>query len=112
MGDAIELSDRQRERFEELKEECTEGGRLPKPSDSGMIDSLLDTWEAVDDGLYSEDWTLTDIAYLSRTKRGDSVEFEGHTGDMLGAETSGVYAVFRSGYKVLLVDNRDVDPQD
>lgn len=51
---SLDLNDRHRERFEEVKEECTEGGKVPKPSDEDMLSSLMDTWDAVNDGLYSE----------------------------------------------------------
>lgn len=55
-ADAIELSDDQRERLEEIKAECTGEGlaELPEPSDEMVVDSLLDTWDAVDQGLYSD----------------------------------------------------------
>jgi len=51
--DRIEMTERQRERLEEIKQECTDGGRLPKPADSEIIDSLMDTWDAVNQGLYT-----------------------------------------------------------
>jgi hypothetical protein len=51
--DRIELTEQQRERLEKIKQECTDGGRLPTPADSLMIDSLLDTWDAVSEGLYT-----------------------------------------------------------
>lgn len=52
--DCIELTERQRRRLAEIKQECTEGGRVPEPSDQTMFSSLLDTWDAVNEGLYSE----------------------------------------------------------
>jgi DNA-binding MarR family transcriptional regulator len=52
--DQIELTERQRERLEEIKQECTSGGRFPKPADGEIINSLLDTWDAVDQGLYTD----------------------------------------------------------
>lgn len=53
--DHIELTDRQRKRLDEIKAECTGGslGSLPEPTDQMMLSSLLDTWDAVGDGLYS-----------------------------------------------------------
>lgn len=53
--DQIELTDQQRERFERIKSECTDGGRLPEPTDSAMLDSLMDTWDAVNEGYYTEE---------------------------------------------------------
>lgn len=50
----IELSERQRERFDRVKGECTDGGKLPEPSDEMMLKSLMDTWDAVGDGLYTD----------------------------------------------------------
>lgn len=53
----IELTERQRRRLDEIKAECSgEGiGSLPEPSDQEMMKSLLDTWDAVGDGMYSDD---------------------------------------------------------
>jgi rRNA maturation endonuclease Nob1 len=51
--DRIELSKRQRERLEEIKQDCTDDGRFPKLSDSDIIDLLLNLWEAVDQELYT-----------------------------------------------------------
>jgi ribosomal protein L37AE/L43A len=71
--DRIELTARQRERLEEIKEECTDDGRFPKPADSLMIDSLLDTWDAVSDGLYTgsaqDGRAMTDGQSQSNTDR-------------------------------------------
>lgn len=53
MSDEIEVTDRQRERIEQIKQECTEGGSVPEPTDGEVIDSLLDTWDAVNDGHYT-----------------------------------------------------------
>lgn len=50
----LELSEKQRERFESIKEQCTNGGSLPKPSDEMMLKSLMDTWDAVSEGYYSD----------------------------------------------------------
>ena len=51
----IELTDRQRERIEAIKDECKEADPgCPRPSDELIVSSLLDTWDAVDDGLYSD----------------------------------------------------------
>lgn len=50
----IEISEKQRERFERIKAECTDDGHLPEPTDKQMMESLMDTWDAVDDGLYSD----------------------------------------------------------
>ena len=52
--DRIELTDRQRERINDIKQECTEGGRIPEPTDEQIISSLLDTWDAVNQGLYAK----------------------------------------------------------
>lgn len=49
----LELTPRQRRRFEEIKRECADG--LPEPADEDIFKSLLDTWDAVADGHYSED---------------------------------------------------------
>jgi DNA-directed RNA polymerase subunit RPC12/RpoP len=49
----LEITNQQRERLEEIKQECTDDGRLPMPSDSEILDSLLDTWDVVDQGLYA-----------------------------------------------------------
>lgn len=52
----IELTERQRERLDELKADCKEADPgLPEPSDEQMLDSLLDTWDAFVEGLYSEE---------------------------------------------------------
>lgn len=51
--DQIELTERQRKRFNRIKRQCTDGGRLPEPSDQAIVDGLLDTWDAVKDGHYS-----------------------------------------------------------
>jgi ribosomal protein L37AE/L43A len=52
--DRIQVTERQRERLEAIKQEGTSDGRFPKPDDSQIIDSLLDTWEALNNGQYSE----------------------------------------------------------
>lgn len=52
--DTICLTDRQRRRLDEIKAECA-GDGLPEPSDQMMLNSLLDTWDAVEDGYYSGD---------------------------------------------------------
>ena len=51
--DQIELTERQRKRFDRIKRQCTDGGRLPEPTDQAVVEGLLDTWDAVDDGLYA-----------------------------------------------------------
>ena len=51
--DQIEVSKRQRERIEKIKAECSDGD-LPEPTDQQIVKSLLDTWDAVDDGYYSD----------------------------------------------------------
>jgi len=51
----FELSERQRERLESIKEECTEGGSMPKPTDELMLKGLMDTWDAVKERHYSEE---------------------------------------------------------
>lgn len=49
----IKLTGRQRERFDRIKAECT-NEHLPEPADELMLKSLMDTWDAVDEGLYSD----------------------------------------------------------
>jgi hypothetical protein len=49
----IELTDRQRKRLDRIKSECA-NDHLPEPSDQLMLSSLMDTWDAVDEGLYAE----------------------------------------------------------
>lgn len=50
----IELTERQRERLDKLKAECKAADpNLPEPTDQQMVKSLLDTWDAVNQGLYS-----------------------------------------------------------
>ena len=49
----IEISKRQRERIEGIKAECSDD-HLPEPTDQQIVKSLLDTWDAVDDGHYSD----------------------------------------------------------
>jgi hypothetical protein len=52
----IELTDRQRDRIESIKDECKEANvGCPRPTDEQIMKSLLDTWDAVGDGLYSDD---------------------------------------------------------
>lgn len=56
MSNTLELTDRQRERLDRIKYECKEADPgLPEPTDEQVLRSLLDTWDAVDEGLYSED---------------------------------------------------------
>ncbi|WP_176548351.1 hypothetical protein [Natrinema sp. CBA1119] len=50
----LEISDRQRERFERVRDECT-NDELPVPTDDQIMKSLIDTWDAVSDGHYSGD---------------------------------------------------------
>jgi len=51
----IELTERQRHRIEEIKDECKEASPgCPRPTDEQIVKSLLDTWDAVNEGLYSE----------------------------------------------------------
>jgi len=55
MTDTIELSDRQRDRLEQIKDECKEANPgCPRPTDEQIVKSLLDTWDAVNEGFYSE----------------------------------------------------------
>jgi hypothetical protein len=49
----IELTELQRKRLEEIKEECSDPF-TPQPTDSQILSSLLDTWDAVNKGHYSE----------------------------------------------------------
>ena len=52
-GYRVELTERQRERLDDIKAECKEADPgLPEPTDEQMIDSLLDTWDAAGNGLY------------------------------------------------------------
>lgn len=53
MTDTIELTERQRERLDAIKTECADD-HMPEPTDEQIISSLLDTWDAVGDGLYSD----------------------------------------------------------
>lgn len=53
---SIELTDRQRERLDAIKSECA-SEHLPEPSDQQILSSLLDTWDAVGDELYSNSST-------------------------------------------------------
>jgi hypothetical protein len=50
--DHIRLSERQRARFDRIKAECA-NDHLPEPTDELMVKSLMDTWDAVDGGLYA-----------------------------------------------------------
>lgn len=53
-ADQIELTDRQRERIDRIKDELEEAEPdCPRPTDEQVLKSLLDTWDAVDDGLYA-----------------------------------------------------------
>jgi hypothetical protein len=49
----IKISEQQRERFDAIRESC-QTDHIPAPSDQQMFGSLLDTWDAVDDGLYTD----------------------------------------------------------
>lgn len=49
----IELSERQHERFEQVREGCDEPG-VPEPTDQQVMKGLLDTWDAVNEGHYSD----------------------------------------------------------
>ncbi|OLZ39093.1 hypothetical protein A6E15_19205 [Natrinema saccharevitans] len=51
--DPIEISDRQRERFESVREEWTDD-HLPAPSDDQVLKGLLDTKEAAAEGYYDD----------------------------------------------------------
>jgi len=56
MSDTIELTDRQRKRIERIKQECKDADPgVPRLTDEQVLESLLDTWDAVNEGLYSED---------------------------------------------------------
>lgn len=53
MSDNIQLTDRQRERIERVRKDLkTAEPECPKPSGEQVIDSLLDTWDALQDGHY------------------------------------------------------------
>jgi hypothetical protein len=54
MPDTIELTARQRERIEAIKREC-KNDHMPAPPDSQVLSSLLDTWDAVNEGYYSDE---------------------------------------------------------
>lgn len=55
MSETVELTDRQRNRLDAIKGECKEADPgLPEPTDEQIIDSLLDTWDAVNNGRYSK----------------------------------------------------------
>jgi len=52
----IELTERQRARIEEIKDELKEADPgLPRPSDEHVIKGLLDTWKAVGEGHYEQE---------------------------------------------------------
>jgi hypothetical protein len=52
-GEEIEITGQQRERLDRIRAECTCDGDLPEPTDQMMLGSLMDTWDAVNDGYYS-----------------------------------------------------------
>lgn len=52
----IELTGRQRERFEQIRAECMDDF-TPEPADEQFVKSLLDTWDAVGEGHYSDEET-------------------------------------------------------
>ena len=54
MSETITLTDEQQERIEQIKEKSTEGGQVPPLPTHAVIDSLLDTWDAVQEGHYEE----------------------------------------------------------
>ena len=58
--DTIKLTDEQRKRIDEIKQQSTEDGKVPPLPDSQILDSLLDTWDAVDCGYYTDDHTPND----------------------------------------------------
>jgi len=74
MSDTIELTDRQRERIETIKDECSDE-LTPDPEDREILSSLLDTWEAVNDGYYTEN-SIEELqgAYLEGFELGRNVE--------------------------------------
>jgi hypothetical protein len=49
----IEMPDNLRERFEAIKQEC-KSPYIPEPTDELMMKGLMDTWDAVNNGHYSE----------------------------------------------------------
>lgn len=50
----LELTPRHRERLDEIKAKCKEADPgLPEPTDEQIVTSLLDTWDAVDEGVYA-----------------------------------------------------------
>lgn len=50
-NDSIELTERQRERLDRIKAGCA--GDTPEPIDEQIMNSLMDTWDAVGDGYYA-----------------------------------------------------------
>ena len=48
----IELTPRQQRRLEKIREECNDA-HTPPPTDRQLLSSLMDTWDAVNDGHYS-----------------------------------------------------------
>lgn len=61
MTDGIELTERQRKRLDQIKAECSDDS-LPEPTDEQILKSLMDTWDAVSDGYYSEpEWNETPV---------------------------------------------------
>lgn len=59
MSETIELTDAQTKRFRKIKEECKDD-HTPEPTDELMISSLMDTWDGVNMGIYTEDHTPND----------------------------------------------------
>lgn len=55
--ETIKLTDEQQKRIAAIQEQSTDGGQVPELPVSEVIDSLLDTWDAVEDGYYTEDHT-------------------------------------------------------
>lgn len=53
-NEQLDLPERHRERFDRIKEECTDD-YAPPPSDVAILKSLMDTWDAVDRGHYDTD---------------------------------------------------------
>lgn len=71
----IQMPEKYRERFDQIKQECKEADPgVPEPSDEVLLSSLMDTWDAVGMGLYSEP---DDSEHEETTKeKGDRVENE------------------------------------
>lgn len=64
MSNTLELTDRQRERLDAIKDDLEEAEpECPRATDEQVLKSLLDTWDAVGEGLYSESPVCPDCGH-------------------------------------------------